>query len=336
MIKKYFICILGVLLSMEGFSQLAGQKSFEFLNIPAHSRLAAMGGVNVSLSNRDINFLFSNPALVSDSLAGMASVGYTFYVADIGQTSFAYAHRFKKVGTLSFGVQQINYGEIVGYDVTGAALGSFKSGETALVISKSHQVSNFRIGANIKTVFSNIGGYRASALMLDMGGTFVHPTKKLTIGLVLKNFGFLLSEYSTTSSTQVPFDVQAGMTFKPEHMPVRLSLTAYNLVNLKAYDNPSDPEDNVGSIEKIFQHVNIGAEFLIHRNVNILVGYNALRQHELKTLNTGGNGFTMGAALRIKAFELVMSRSSYSIGNAANAFTVITNIENMILKKRAL
>jgi hypothetical protein len=68
----------------------------------------------------------------------------------------------------------------------------------------------------------------------------------------------------------------------------------------------------------------------------VLLGYNALKQHELKTLNKGGNGFTMGAALKIKAFDVVFSRSSYSIGNAAYAFTFAANIKNMIFKKRTI
>lgn len=328
--------MLGILLSFQGWAQFGGKKSFEFLNVPSNARLAALGGVNVSLADKDVNFLFSNPALTGDTLAGAASAGYTFFIADIGQSTFSYSHHFKKVGTLSFGVQHMNYGEIEGYDASGLSIGSFNSGETALVISKSHQVSNFRLGANLKTVFSSIAGFRSSALMLDIGGTFIHPTKDLKVGLVIKNFGVVLSEYSETSQTKLPFDVQAGVSFKPEHMPIRLSVTAYNLVNTKAYDDPSVEEDNVGSFNKLFQHINIGAEILLHRNVNVLLGYNALKQQELKTQNTGGKGFTVGVALKIKSFDLVMSRSSYSVGNAAYAFTLAANIEKMILKKRKI
>lgn len=336
MTRIFFICFLGILLSLQGLAQSGGRKSFEFLNVPTHARLAALGGVNVSLADKDINFLFSNPSLISDTLAGFASAGYTFFVADIGQSAFSYSHKFNTIGTLSFGVQHMNYGEIKGFDASGLEIGSFKSGETALVISKSHQVSNFRVGANLKTVFSNIAGFRSTALMMDVGGTFIHPTKDLKVGLVFKNIGVVVSEYSDTSESKVPFDVQAGVSFKPEHMPIRLSLTTYHLVRGEVYDNPTDDEDNVSSFNKLFQHVNVGAEILLHRNVNILLGYNALKQHELKTLNTGGNGFTIGAALKIKAFDVVLSRSSYSIGNAAYAFTLAVNIRNVIFKKRTI
>lgn len=316
---------------------MGGQHSFEFLNVPGNARLTGLGGVNVSLSDKDINFFFSNPALVGDSLAGYASAGYQFFVADIGQASFAYTHKFKSIGTISFGVQHMNYGEITGYDASGLELGSFKSGETAIVISKSHQVSNFRIGANLKAVFSNIAGFHSSAMMFDLGGTFIHPTQNLTVGLTFKNLGFVLSEYSESSETKVPFDVQVGATFKPEHMPLRFSFTAYNLASSgDDYDNPDTEIDDLNSLDKIMSHVVIGTEILFHRNVNVLLAYNFLKGQELNTDNSGGKGLSIGAAVNIKAFELVVSRSSYSVGNGAYSFTLNANLQSMIFKKRTI
>lgn len=331
------ICIVAVCLTYQGWAQLGGRKSFDFLNVAPSARLSALGGVNVSLADRDLTFFMSNPALAGDSLAGYASAGYQFYVADIGQAVFAYSHKFKKIGTLSFGVQHMRYGEITGYDASGFELGLFNSGETALFISKSHQVSNFKVGVNLKTVFSNIAGFRSSAVMVDLGGTFIHPSQDLTIGLAFKNLGFVISEYSETSDTQVPFDVQVGATFKPEHMPLRFSITAYNLAQPgNVYDNPDDENDDAGSLDKLMRHITIGTEILFHRNVNVLVGYNFLREQELKTETSSGRGFTIGASIKIKAMDIVFSRSSYSVGNAAYAFTVSADIESMIFRKRTL
>lgn len=335
--KKYQIGLVAVFFSLQGFGQTGGQHSFEFLNTAPNARLAALGGVNVSLRDRDVNFFAYNPALGGDSLAGFAAASYQFYVADIGQSSVVYAHQFNSIGTLTFGMQHINYGEIAGYDASGAEIGSFKSSETALVISKTHQVSNFRFGVNLKPVFSNIAGYRANALLFDLGGTFIHPRQDLTVGLVIKNFGLVLSEYADGSHTKVPFDVQAGITFKPEHMPLRFSFTAYNLGTTSgSYDDPQNDEDDLSSFDKVMGHLNMGAEILFHRNVNILVAYNFLRQQELKTENTGGNGFCIGASVKIKSFELIVSRTSYSTGNGAYGFTLTSNIQNMIFKKRTI
>lgn len=334
--RKTYLILLAVLIAGKCVAQFGGRNSYEFLNVPSNARLAGLGGVNVSLANRDVNFFLNNPALVTDSLAGYASAGYTFYVADIGQATFAYAHPFKKLGVVSFGVQHFNYGEIQGYDPTGETLGSFKSGETALVIGKSHTVSAFTLGVNLKFVSSNIAGFRSSALLMDLGGTFVHSKQDLTIGLAIKNFGFALSEYSNASDTSIPFDVQAGVTFKPQHMPLRFSVTAYNLAYPgNAYDDPADVEDDAGAFGKAMQHVNFGAEILFHRNVNVLLGYNVLRQKELRTTNQGG-GITFGAAIKIKAFDIAVSRSGFSVGRAAYSFTVAANLNKLMFKKKVL
>jgi hypothetical protein len=319
------------------WAQFGGRSSYEFLNIPTQARLAALGGVNVSHYNKDVNFFFSNPALVSDSLAGWASGSYLFYVADIGQTSFAYTHDFKSIGAVSFGVQHIDYGDIEAFDATGSPAGQFKSGETALVISKSHRVSHFRLGANLKTVFSNLAGFRSSAVMLDLGGVFVHPQQELTIGLSLKNLGLVLMEYSQTSDTKLPFDVQAGVTFKPEHMPLRFSVTVYNLVRPgKLYDDPND-ENKPATLEKVMSHLNFGTEVLLHRHVQVLAGYNFSRQKELKVQSGGGgSGFTFGLAAKIKSVDLVIGSSRYGTGNANYTVTIATNINQLRFKKTTI
>jgi hypothetical protein len=320
--------------AFSGAAQLGGQRSFEFLNVPANARLAALGGVNASLADRDVNFFYSNPALVSDSLQGFGAATWQFYVADIGQASFVYAHSFKRIGTLSFGVQHLSLGTIKSYDATGFELGEFKSGETALVISKSHQVSAFRLGANLKAVFSNVAGYRASALMLDLGGTFVHPEQNLTIGIVLKNMGFLLSDYSETSATTLPFDVQVGATYKPEHMPIRFSATAYNLTRTDLpYDDPSDDEE-AGTLNKVLRRFNLGIEILFHRNVNVMVGYNYNTHQELKLTNGGaGAGISFGFSARIKSVEFVFSRGGYVAGAAGYTFTLASNVNRLIRRR---
>lgn len=329
--------IVLIALSEASWAQMGGRSSFEFLSLPTHARLGAMGGVNVSHADRDPNFFFSNPALVSDSLSGWASVGYLFYVADVGQATFAYTHTFEKLGTFSFGVQHVNYGDIEGFDETGISLGNFRSGETALVISKSHQISAFRLGINLKGVFSNLAGYRSSALLFDVGGLFIHPEQDLTVGLTIRNVGFVLQQYTSTENSTLPFDVQAGVTFKPEHMPVRFSFTAHKLTQPgKVYNDPND-EEQLKTLNKVLGHINFGAEILVHRNINVLAGYNFLRQYELRTDGGGGgSGFSFGIAAKIRAFDLVISQSRYSVGNANYAVTLCADLNNMILKKKTI
>lgn len=308
--------------------------SYGFLTVPDNALLSGLGGVNVSLADRDINLFSSNPALAGDSLSGWASAGYRFYVADIGQSSFSYGLSSKTIGAWRFGVRHIGYGTLTGYDPSGAELGQFKSGETALLISKSHQVSNFRAGLNLKGVFSSIAGFRSSALLVDAGVLFIHPRQELTVGLVIRNLGIVLSEYSESSSTRLPFDVQVGTTFKPEYMPVRFSLAVYDLaVDRGTYFTPDGNEEQ-GTLDKVLRHLNFGTEWLLHRNFTVLLGYNYQVHKSLKLEEAGGGaGVTFGINGRIKTFEFTLSRSSYMVGSAAYTITLAADVSKILMRR---
>ncbi len=315
--------------------QIGGKHSFDFLLLPSHARVAALGGVNVSLADRDVNFFHNNPALTGDSLNGFASAGYQFHAGDVGSALLTYAHNFSGVGQLVVGIQHTHYGSMAGYDESGNATGEFSAGETAVVLGKSHQVGNFRLGASIKGVFSNIAGYRANAVMIDLGGIFKHPQSDLTVGLAMKNLGLVLGGYREARSMRLPFDVQAGVTFKPEHMPLRFSLTGYNLVNNDLLpDNQTTGATRPSGLSEVLSHVNAGAEILLHRHVNVMLGYNYLLHQALRweTARSVG-GLCYGFSVAVSPVEFVFARSAYTVGNAGYSFTLSTNT-NQLLKRK--
>ncbi|MEX2230688.1 MAG: type IX secretion system protein PorQ [Cyclobacteriaceae bacterium] len=315
-------------------AQIGGTRAFDFLQLPGHARVAGLGGVNVSLADKDINFFHNNPALAGDTLNGFASAGYQFYVGDVGNALFTYSNHFGKIGQLIAGIQHTNYGTLQGFDETGTETDEFSSGETAILIGKTHQIGNIRLGATAKAVFSSIAGYRASALMIDLGGIFKHPDQDLTIGLAIKNMGLVLSDYTNSSSSNTPFDLQAGVTMKPQYMPLRFSLTGYHLVKKDLLYNGDNSAEKLSALKRVFSHLNLGAEILFHRNVNVLIGYNYLLHQALKMETSGaGAGISFGFSLFVKPVEFTFSRNAYTIGNAGYSFTLTTNT-NLILKKR--
>jgi hypothetical protein len=329
--RKQVICI-ACFFFFTGWAQ--GQSAYTFLNTPSSARLAALGGVNVSLADRDVNLFSANPSLAGDTLNGFASANYQFYLADIGQANFTYQHKFKKAGSFNFGVQHFSYGTINSYDPAGLPVGNFNSGETALMLGKYFSANAFRFGATFKTIFSNLAGFRSTALALDLGGLFVHPEQNLTIGLAIKNIGFSLTEYTESSSTKLPFDVQVGTTFKPEHMPFRFSITAFDLTDYDAFESQ---EDSPSPVDKVMRHLNIGTELLLSKNVNILLAYNFRRRQELKLEEIGGGaGLSLGLSFQIKTIELVLSRVGYGPRQASYGFTLNSDLKKIIRKREKI
>jgi hypothetical protein len=316
---------------MQGMAQPGGKNSFEFLNVPASARMGGLGGVNTSLADRDVNFYQNNPSLNGDTLSGVASASYQFYVADVGHASFAYANKFKKVGIVTMGVQHMNYGTIKGYDATGSATSDFHASETVIAVSKSHQIGNYRLGATLKGIFSGIAGYNANALALDFGGLFKHPRQQLTIGISVRNLGVVISDYTGKKESKLPFDVMLGTTFKPQHMPLRFSITAFNLIKTNlVYSDAAAGDSSPSSLQRIFSHVNFGGEVLVHKNVNVLIGYNYLNHQALKLRNSGGGaGLSFGFSATVKNYDFVFSRMAYVAGKAAWSFTLSGNINKL-------
>jgi hypothetical protein len=307
--------------------QLQAQ-SYNFLNVPNQSRISALGAYNVSLTNTDPMLFMNNPAASSDTLGGWAAAGYLFYFADIGMSSFAYRHDDKKLGAFGFAIQHADLGNIDAYDETGAYSGSFNSAETILMINHSRASGNFVFGANSKILFSNIATYRSSALLFDLGGMFVHPEREFTAGLAFKNIGFVLSDYNEVNATTLPWDIQAGITFKPENMPVRFSFTGYDLTRWK--NKFLSDESDEGIFNNIMRHTAIGMEIFFHKKITALMGYNHLRRKQLSLEErAGATGFSFGLAGRFSMLDISVAHVIYHAAGTSYQFTLSYNIKSL-------
>ena len=96
MIKRFFILLISATVSLLAFSQ-AGTGVYQFLDLPVSSRLAALGSVNVSLRDDDINFAFQNPALLTSETNNMMGLNMASYLADIKFGSAVYGRNYKRI-----------------------------------------------------------------------------------------------------------------------------------------------------------------------------------------------------------------------------------------------
>ncbi|MDW7695302.1 type IX secretion system protein PorQ [Flammeovirgaceae bacterium SG7u.111] len=335
--------------SYSTFAQIGGVGSFQFVDLPINARQVGLGGVNITSSHQDPTMFTSNPALLSDSTDRFISFNHHSYHAGIQNNQLLFTADFNKIGTWGIAIQQLNYGEIDGYDENGEATGSFKSNDFMMILSHSQQLGIFKLGSNAKIIQSNIAGYQASGLLFDLGGVFSHPTKDLTIGLTFRNIGFAFQNYLPNQSFSMPFDALIGITFKPERMPFRLSFTARELHRFLqiAYDDPndSDSDDGFGQpttndisfADKLSRHFVLGGEVVFSKNFNLRVGYNFLQRKELILEQRRGlAGFSFGAMLRVKKIEIAYSRSSQFVSEGTNSITITANTKSLIKKKKQI
>ncbi|MEO6282601.1 MAG: type IX secretion system protein PorQ [Dyadobacter sp.] len=325
-----------------------GRSKLDFLQLPTQAKSTAIGARHFTLPGNDPALFLQNPALLDSSKASNVSVNIMPYLADTRFVNAAYAHGIKKsTGVWAVGLQYLNYGTMVETDDIGNVIGEFRAADYGLSAGYGHTIGAFTLGGTLKLVGASVEAYNVWGLSLDWGGVFKHPKKDFTAGFVVKNLGFLKQNYNAVNDPLLPLDVRLGLTFKPEYMPIRVSMTVHHLNKFDmVYNDPNlffkydingkRIPRKIGVAEKLGRHISLGAEALIHPNFRILLGYDHLRRQELRLTNRGAlAGFSFGAWLRIKKFEVGYGRAQYVPGFGSSSLSVVMNLKNGFVKEPA-
>lgn len=337
----YLIAFFPAVCFFPAKAQIGSNHSLDFVNLSTHAKLTALSGVNVSSmidsAASDAQMFMYNPALIGPGASGKLSLSYMPYYAGINHASLSYAHHHEKYGTWALGLQYLDYGDFDGYDASGLPTGEFSAQSYAFVLNHVHRQGNFRMGTNLKVAVSSISGYSASALLLDLGGIFRHPTQDFTAGLVISNLGFFFHDYLQSSDSRLPMNLRLGLSFKPEHMPFRFSITGHKLLRDRQdyfVNEDGQNTDEASPVDKIFRHLTFGGEILLGENFHLRLGYHNLIRAGLKLpQNAGGAGLTYGFMVRIKMFMLEFARTSHHISGGFSHFTLTTEVEKLIKKR---
>jgi hypothetical protein len=333
-----FVAVFAALFCASGPAILAqptgGRTGLTFLQIPAEARTTALGSQHLTLPGHESSLYFQNPALLDSSKNRSLALSVMPYLADTRLVSLAYAHSYRKSkGVWAGGIQYFNHGTMTQTDDLGNITGEFRAADYSVSIGYGNTIQNITIGGAVKWVGSAIDAYRLGGIALDWGAVFRHPRQDLTAGFVVKNLGFLTRNYGGGEAPPLPLDVRLGVTFKPQYMPLRFSLTAHHLQSFDmVYNDPVlffDFDANGNRIprrvplpEKLLRHLTLGTEILIHPRFRLMLGYDHLRRQELRLLSRNGlAGLSLGAWMRIKDFEFGYGRAQYNAGLAVNTFS---------------
>jgi len=223
MTKRFLILLLSVTVSTLAFSQ-AGTGVYQFLDLPVSSRLAALGSINVSLHDNDINFAFQNPALLTSETDNMIGLNMANYLADIKFGSAVYGKNFGNKNYFALGIQYIDYGLFKKTTEENEIIGEFTAKDMALYLMYGRPITNkITIGATLKPIYSVYETYTSYGIAMDAGVSYNDSANLFSAGLVLKNMGTQLKGYYSDEGVQhfepLPFDIQLGISKKFKHAP---------------------------------------------------------------------------------------------------------------------
>jgi hypothetical protein len=337
LVKKWLFILF--LLPCSLSAQIGGRHIYDFLNLVPSARVSALGGANVSIMDEDPNMAWQNPALMTDSMHQELSLSVVNYLADITYGYAAYAHTFEGIGTFHTGFHYVNYGKFVEADALGNQLGIYHANELAWVVGMARQWRSFSYGLNLKLINSNIAGYNSFGMGFDLGAAYLSGDKLFSAGIVAKNMGIQISKYTPTGMREpLPFELQAGVSYKLQYMPMRFSVVATNLEhpNLIYMDPNSEPVFDLSGNEikpkkrtgdKIARHFVFSTEFLLGKNLRLRGGYNHLRRQELRSEGRSGlSGFSLGVGLRVMRIRIDYGYSNFHAIGGTHHFSLATNL----------
>lgn len=335
------ICVSGIALTVSA-QFIGGRNSFVFLRQASNASVAAMGGINASQADFDVNRWLSNPALLNRSMDEHLSLSYVPFYAQIRNLSAVYADSLP-IGRFGAGVSYVDYGTFEETDAAGNTLGTFQVNEYAVSIGHARTQGNYTLGITLKLAGSTLATYSSYAVAVDLGGLWKHPRHDWTIGLVIRNAGIVLKKYyGNASQNPLPLDVQLGTTFKPEFMPFRFSITAHHLHQPNiAYDDPiwnttvdangNTVTKNIGFADKVARHITLGTELVLAKAFYIRLGYNHLVRQEMRLPTSVFNaGFSFGFLLKLKQLELSYARFYQQAAGGVSYLTLTGNLGGMI------
>ncbi len=321
MFKKHILIITLLTISIQLFSQ-AGNGVYQFLDLPVSSRLAALGGTNVSLYDNDINLAFQNPAMLTTETNQVIGLNMANYLADIKFGSAMYARNIDKKNFLAVGI------------------------DMALNIIYARPLTkNITVGATLKPIYSAFERYTSFGIALDAGISYNNPKQLFSAGFVVKNVGTQLKGYYSDENGQhyepLPLNIQLGVTKKLAHAPLRFSLNLHNLqrwdlnystLNLSGINNSSTKNSNISFIDMAFRHAVIGLEFVPGKNFYLATSYNHRRHQELimngfKSLS----GFSFGGGVKLYKFQVGFGMSQFQVGNYSYQFSISTSLNEFRL-----
>lgn len=316
-----FVTLVALGVVSSAAAQPGPASTFSFLRLEPSARAAALGGSFSAVYGDDVNAIFYNPALLNEEMHRSLSLSYLNHLGGINAGFIAHAREFDGLGTFGAGLRFVSWGEMTGYDETGAETDEFGAGSAALTVSYARADGpHLRYGANVHAAFSRVDSYGATALAADFGAAYHLPGPQFTVSASLNNVGTVFSSLGDVED-ELPLDLRIGVTKRLQYVPLMLSVTGYNLNHIG-----SDQGDGTG-LGSAMRHVALGGEFQFSEAFQLRLGYNHRRHQDLKMKSRLDlAGFGAGFGIKVSRVRFDYAFNSWSSLGGLHQFTVRTVI----------
>lgn len=298
-----------------------GESAFNFLRLPYSSRVAALGGNNISVIDDDLSLSMHNPALLINATDKTLDLSFMTYMSGSKVAGAAFNKTFGERSAGAIAARYVDYGKFDGYTPDNIFTGTFRAMDIELDFIYCYLLSErWSGGVAGKFIYSQYESLNSLAIGVDLGLNYYDPDHDFSASLTFKNLGGQVMTFEEKHEI-MPIDIQLGLTKRLAHAPILLSATLTDLHRWKSthFYNADGSKDNFG--ELLLKHITLGADILIGDNFYASVGYNYRTSCELST-GKGLAGFSLGAGLHINKVKFSASYSKLHVSSSSLLFNI--------------
>ena len=294
------------------------ESSFEFLKLPVSAHSSSLGGHAVSLYDPDPALFLCNPALLSANSTRMLGLNAMTWFSGTTVAGAQFCNKFDERSVYAFNARYVSYGKMKETSADGTVTGSFTAKDIAIGATWSYMLTdNLSGGVTADLIGSRYGSMTSVAVGIDLGLLYCDQNNGLTIGLSATNLGGQIKAFENTFQ-KLPFDLCAGVTWKPAHAPLRFTVSMDNLTRWSESDFYFTEDSSRGFGEILKRHLSLGVDFNLTERLYIAAGCNLRTRAELAEKGSKGlTGITIGTGLRLGRIMFDLSYGKYQVSESS-------------------
>ena len=317
MTKRLFLLFFTSALCLSNFAQTQ-QSAFEFLKIPTSSKASALGGGIVSIADSDPTLSYSNPALLDYIENRSVSLSFMNYIAHTKMAGIQYSVPHDDMSSYSININYVDYGTMNKTENDGTITGTFSAKDMNVGCTYSYRLgSNLSGGVTGRIIYSRYGSYSSVAACVDLGLLYRMPDKNIDLGIAARNIGGQIKPFENHFE-DLPFNVSAGLSWKPEHAPLRLTFTVNDLTKWNKKHFYFTDYSKVRFSDLLVRHISLGADFNLTDQLYVAAGCNLKNRSELS--EKGSKGFTgiyLGTGICLNRIMFGLSYGQYQVSTSS-------------------
>lgn len=315
-----------------------GSNAYTFLNITSSSRIYGLGGVNISTIEDNINTIDQNPGLLGGEMSNQIGLTYMRYFGDSNFASLIYSHSAGEKGAWQASFRYFGYGDMKMTDESGEVLGNFSPTDFYFAGGYTRDLSDYiRGGFNLKMIYSGYEQYSSFAIATDLGINYYNEDNDLSLSFVVANLGGQVKKFNLKSD-KLPIDVRLGWSQSFGSLPIRFSVTAWNLTKWKLpyYETGDGTTDTHPTLKEsftsnLFRHLVFGADWAPSDKFYVSLGYNYKVKTDMATYSRSIlSGFSIAAGLKVKNFDVGVAFAQPHSSATTLMFSLALNLQDLL------